>query len=266
MQELFTKISDKFYQELSHCSQYPIPPMNLIRNAGSTDVPHYIDNMFIYTKDVIEQCMLKRNSKVWEIGCGAGRIPNGLINYLTVEGSYVGIDVDREAVAWCEKNIAVRNANFEFYPVNVANNYYYEDDNQELNKYDFSYLEDRQFDCAIALSVFNHLKLEDTKQYLQEISRRLTRNGVGYLTFFTIDADFFAFQERTKQHLSLNRHKNGIWYGYKRQSFFAGYESTVLEQLFAAANLRILNHSPGSWAQKKNSRIYLDWYLVTSDN
>lgn len=266
MQEIFAKVSDKFYRELGYRAQYPVPPMHLIRNAGSTDIPHYIDNMSIYTKDVIEQCMLKRNSNVWEIGCGAGRIANGLIHYLNIEGSYVGTDVDKEAISWCEENIAVRNANFDFYPIDISNNYYYEDDNQELNKYDFSYLEDRQFDCTIALSVFNHLKLEDTKKYLQEIGRRLNRNGVAYLTFFTIDHEFFAFQERTKQHLNLNRHRNGIWYGYKRQSFFVGYETNVLEQLLASANLRILNHSPGSWAQKKNSRIYLDWYLVASNN
>jgi len=266
MQEIFTKISYKFAQELKHRALYPMPPMNLIRNAGSTDINHYIDNMTLYTRDIIEQCMLKRNSSVLDIGCGAGRVANGLVHYLTIDGSYTGVDSDQRAISWCKKNISVKNSNFEFYSVDIKNDYYHNDDNNQSNQYDLSFLADKKFDCVIALSIFNHLKLGDTKVYLSEISKRLTKNGVAYLTFFTIDDAFFDFRSRTNKHKGLKKSEDGVWYGYKKQSFFAGYEEDFLNQLLDNSNLRIINHSPGSWVQKKKSRIYLDWYLVSSKN
>ena len=262
MQEVFKKITHRLVDQLESKVQPYMPPLELIINSGSIDIPHYIDNLRVYTKDFIEQCMLMRNQRVLEIGCGCGRIANGLIHYLSVEGEYVGIDVDRQIIDWCERNISTRNSNFEFYQVDVANNYYYQDDNQQTNTYDFSFLESREFDCVIALSVFNHLRLEDTQQYLQEISKRLAINGLAYCTFWIIDNDFLEFQEGSKKHLALKRQDNGIWYGYQRQSFFAGYESELLNNIFAEANLKVIDFCPGSWARKKNARLYQDWYLL----
>ncbi len=266
MQEVYSKIAHSFRQEMSGKAHYPMPPLKLIQFSGSSDIPHYVDNMLLYTGDIIEQCMLKRNSRVLELGCGAGRVANALVNYLDVEGSYVGLDVNEEIIAWCHRDISVRNANFEFYQVNIANNYYYDTDNQQQNSYDFSFLKDDQFDCVIALSLFNHLKLEDARQYLTEIGKRLNRNGVAYLTFFVIDDYFHAFREKTKIHLDLYRTEEGMWHGYERQSFFAGYEEPLLENLFQEAGLTVLTKTPGSWVQKPHARIYQDWYLVTGSS
>lgn len=266
MQEIFQKVAERFYWQLKAQPPYPIPPLELIVNSGSIDIPHYFDNMLLYTKDIISQCLLERGHKVWEIGCGAGRIAKGLINYLSSEGGYIGVDVDQASIDWCKRHLTPKNKNFQFYKISLSNNYYYEEDNHKINHYDFRFLGTQQFDCAIVLSLFNHLHLEDTQQYLQEIGSRLTLNGLAYLTFLVIDKDFKEFQAKTKQHPNLQRDKRGIWYGYKKQNFFAGYEPELLKKTFTEANLRVINYSPGAWANKPRARLYQDWYLVERIN
>lgn len=266
MREIFEKTAARFRQELCNVAQYPIPPLELIKNSGSHNIAHYIDNMIFYTADIIQHCMLKRNSRVLDLGCGSGRIARGLLHYLNIEGSYVGIDVNDSAIAWCIDNLSMQNANFSFHYMHINNNYYYNDDNSQRNIYNFSFLKDRKFDCIIELSLFNHLRLEDTVQYLKEIGKRLDKDGVAYLTFFVIDEEFLSFQKRTGQHVGLRRQENGIWYGYQRQHFFAGYEQHLLQTIFEEAGLVAIASSKGSWAQKSEARIYQDWYLVTAPN
>jgi SAM-dependent methyltransferase len=260
---IFSKIADNFKTELSHVNYNPIPSMDLIVSSGSSNIVHYLENMSFYTQDIIRQCMLKRNSKVLELGCGVGRIGRGLLQYLNRESSYLGIDVNRTAIDWCKENLTTRNANFRFETIDIANNYYHFDDNQQENSYDFSFLGEAKFDCIIAVCFFNHLKINDTRKYLQEISKRLVKDGVAYLTFYTIDEEFFKFRDRTGFHVDLKSDSNGVWHGYKHKDFFAGYETATLESLFTEARLAVIQSSLGSWAEKSNARIYQDWYLVT---
>ena len=259
---IYSRIANRFYWELKTKAHEPIPPQKLINYSGSPNVPHYINNMLLYSKDIIQQCMLKRNHKVLEVGCGAGRIANGLLHYLNQEGEYLGIDVDPEIINWCNNFITTRNSNFKFKQVSVVNNYYYEKDNNKVNSYDFDFLGKQEFDCAIAVATFNHLRMEDAQQYLQEISKRLKPKGIAYLTFFIIDQCFIDFKKRTKLHRELKKNETGVWYGYARHSSFTGYEIQTLTELLDDANLRILTYHPGSWAQKKRSRLFQDWLLV----
>lgn len=259
---IYSQIAESFYWQLKQKAHYPLPPQRLIEYCGSNNIPHYIDNMLLYSKDIIQQCMLKRNHQVLEIGCGAGRIANGLFHYLNKDGQYLGVDVNSEIINWCKKFISNRNSNFQFQQIPAINDYYYQKYNNKANHYNFDFLGDRQFDCVFAVATFNHLRLEDTQQYLQEIGKRLKANGVAYFTFFVIDKEFFEFRKKTKLHSGLRQDSAGVWYGYERQSSFTGYEISTLKELLDDANLRIITYHPGSWAQKKRSRLYQDWLLV----
>jgi cyclopropane fatty-acyl-phospholipid synthase-like methyltransferase len=210
--------------------------------------------------------MLKRNHKVLEIGCGAGRIANGLFHYLNQEGKYLGLDVHPEIIDWCKKFITTRNSNFQFKQLTLSNNYYYQKNNNKFNQYNFDFLGEQKFDCIFAVATFNHLRLEDTQQYLQQIGKRLKNNGVAYFTCFIIDEEFFEFQEKNNLHRGLKQDSAGVWYGYERQSSFTGYEIPTLKYLLDDANLKIITYHPGSWAQKKRSRLYQDWLLVEKNN
>ena len=262
MEQLFNQIADGFANDLIGQNQYPIPPLKLILGSGNTNVRDYLNNTAFYTGDFIKRCFLKRNHRVLEIGCGSGKIASGLINYFNIEGEYIGLDVDRENINWCDRNLSIINSNFQFYCLDIVNNYYYEDDNGKVNSYDFSFLEDRQFDRAIALSVFNHLRLSDTKAYLQEIGRRLTIDGLGYLTFFSIDEYFREFQKNNNNFLQVKEYEKGVWYGYTKQKSFAGYEPEFLMGVLEEANLRIIDNENSPWQKTSKNTFYPDLYLV----
>ncbi|MCU0524018.1 MAG: tetratricopeptide repeat protein [Elainella sp. Prado103] len=266
LQPIYDKIATALRQRLSQHRFYPTPPLHLIGTSGSYTIPSYRDVGVFYTADIVQQCLLSRKSRILEIGCGSGRIAQVLQQYLDPAACYMGLDVNPAAIQWCNHNLAPQNANFEFHTLPVANNYYYEPDNGQINQYDLSFLGDRQFDCIIALSVFNHLHQEDTVQYLQAISQHLDPYGMAYLTFFTIDEDFFQFRQQTGLHQELSPSAPGLWYASHYQPCFTGYEPAHLWSLFEATELTVLATSPGSWAQKKNARLYPDWFLVTSNN
>jgi hypothetical protein len=54
-----------------------------------------------------------------EVGCGIGRDAFQLLDILGREGRYIGIDVQRESIKWCQNNITRRYPNFEFYHFNA---------------------------------------------------------------------------------------------------------------------------------------------------
>lgn len=264
LQPIYDKVAEALRQRLRQHPFYPTPPLHLIGLSGNYTIPSYRDAGVFYGADIVQQCLLRRHSRVLEIGCGCGRIAQVLQQYLDSTGSYVGLDVHAPAIQWCDQHLALQNANFEFHQLSVANNYYYEPDNGQINRYDWSSLGDRQFDCIIALSVFNHLRQDDTVQYLDAISQRLDPYGVAYLTFFTIDEDFFQFRQQTGLHQDITQAAPGLWYAPHYQPCFTGYEPAHLYSLFEQTGLTVLATSPGSWAQKPKARLYPDWFLVTS--
>ncbi len=261
-ENIFLKISQAAIGSVGENIHYPMPSLSLIKHSGSPDITHFKQNSLFYMRDIIEQCMLKRDASVLDIGCGAGRLALSLLRYLNKEGQYYGLDVNPAMVEWCTRQISYRNSNFVFSNPGIQNNYYYKTDNKLSNEYSLLSLTARQFDCAAAISIFNHIKAADMLQYLHLIADTLAPDGVAYATFWIIDDEFFAFRQQTGKHRGLEEHEQGVWYGYQKQSFFAGYSLSYLEQQLAKRHLCIVGSSPGNWAQKRNARLHQDWLLI----
>ena len=92
-------------------AELPLPPLELRRIAGPVE-PRYYDNperglVFPY---------LPRQAyeKVFDFGCGCGRIARQLIQQDPAPQRYVGIDVDLKAIAWCRENLAPHAAGSSF--------------------------------------------------------------------------------------------------------------------------------------------------------
>jgi SAM-dependent methyltransferase len=239
-----------------------LPTLPMMTTIGSRTKEHYLANMREYTHDIITRTRLLPTGHVLDIGCGCGRVATGLARYLDEGGAYLGFDVWKEGIDWCNANLTRFPAAFSFETVPATNNYYYAEDNGVPNTFDVSGVPSNEFHCIFALSVFTHLKLADARQYLDLVARALTADGLAYLTFFVVDDDARGYVAKTGNHTGLKPAGDGMWYGYAKQDFFSGYEPDLLFGLFEEYGLEIEASTPGSWAQKPNARLYQDWFLL----
>jgi SAM-dependent methyltransferase len=126
-----------------------------------------------------------------EIGCGIGRDAFQLIDVLGPNGHYVGIDVTRDSIAWCKKNITSAHPNFEFYHFNAEHELY--NPLGTKTSMDFNLPAPEGSVDRIALgSVFTHLFEEEVVHYMKEIGRVLKPGGLAYATFFLYSDETIA--------------------------------------------------------------------------
>jgi SAM-dependent methyltransferase len=152
----------------------PIAGTSLRTNVGSPSLMGYL-----FVADAwhsVLSRLLRGNSKVLDIGCGCGKIARTLV-YHPYIAHYIGFDVIRENVDWCEHSIVpAANGRFEFHYLDVFSRAY--NPAGKLKGTDVVFpLADGSIDFAFAGSVFTHLLQEDAKHYLREVRRSLAPGG-----------------------------------------------------------------------------------------
>jgi SAM-dependent methyltransferase len=100
----------------------PIAGTSLRTNVGSPSLMGYL-----FVADAWHSVLsrfLRGNSKVLDIGCGCGKIARTLV-YHPYIAHYIGFDVIRENVDWCERSIVpTANGRFEFHYLDVFSGAY----------------------------------------------------------------------------------------------------------------------------------------------
>lgn len=138
---------------------------------------------------------LDRDMTFVEIGSGIGRDAFQLLDIIGPNGRYMGIDVQRESIVWCQQNITKRHPNFEF----VHFNAYHELHNPLSTKTTMDFripLPDRSVDRVTAGSVLTHIFRDEVTHYMKEIARVLKPEGLAYLTFFLYTEEAVAASRR----------------------------------------------------------------------
>lgn len=125
---------------------------------------------------------LHPEDRILDVGSGCGRLARSLTSYLDGCGSYDGVDVDRESIAWSRQAFRAF-PRFRFQVLDVFNALYNPGGQLKGSELSFPFEKDH-FDLAILMSVLNHLIPEDVPNYLREISRVLTPGGMAWITLF----------------------------------------------------------------------------------
>lgn len=151
---------------------------------------------------------LQPHHAVLDVGCGLGRMAVPLTTYLQApQGRYLGFDIEREAIAWCQRNITRRFPNFEFVTV-AAHNPNYLSSAAAATPVRFP-APTAGFDFVIVTSVFTHLLPADVETYINEIARVLRPSGQCLMTFFLLNPESEALLDAGQSHFPLS-HRWGL--------------------------------------------------------
>jgi SAM-dependent methyltransferase len=128
---------------------------------------------------------------VFDFGCGCGRQARQLLLQTPRPRRYVGIDPNREMIAWCRSNLTPADPNFQFRHHDVYSPSYAPDNSIKLAE-PFP-VEDGAFSLVLAHSVFTHLTQAQTDYYLHEVARVLAPDGLAFTSWFFFDRRSFPF-------------------------------------------------------------------------
>lgn len=126
---------------------------------------------------------IEPNMQVLELGCGIGRDAYQLLDFFDKDGGYIGVDVTRDSIDWCNANIGQRYKNFKFLHFDAENELY--NPLGTKTSMDFSIpIGSSSIDRIFLTSVFTHLYENEILHYLKEFRRILKPDGLVYATFF----------------------------------------------------------------------------------
>jgi len=175
--ERLSRRSDRRRREL------PLPPPEMRRLVGPLD-PELVpwdfpaDGRFPYAPE-------EAQGRVFDFGCGCGRLARLLLQSHTPPAEYLGIDLHRGMIEWCRENLTPRAPTFQFRHHDVYDSQFNADESKP-SVAPFPALDD-SFSLVIAGSVFTHLVEEHARHYLDEAARILEPTGVFFSTWFLFD-------------------------------------------------------------------------------
>ena len=132
-----------------------------------------------------------------EIGSGMGRDAFQLIDELGPQGRYIGIDVQRESIVWCQKNITRDHPNFEFVHFDAVHELHNPYGAKKTMDFPLP-AADRSIDRVALQSVLTHIFEDEVVHYLSEIARVLKTDGLAYVTFLLYSPEIVAASRKNR--------------------------------------------------------------------
>lgn len=140
-----------------------------------------------YLRHFVHLGGLKPDERIFEIGCGIGRMAMPLRQYLSAQGRYHGMDVVSAGIEWCNATIAAGDERFTFTHADLYHPLYNATGSETATAVRLP-AEDGSVDFLIASSLFTHLSKGVFEHYLGEAARMLGPGGRLFATFFLINA------------------------------------------------------------------------------
>jgi cyclopropane fatty-acyl-phospholipid synthase-like methyltransferase len=121
---------------------------------------------------------------VLEIGCGPGKIAVPIAKRLTT-GRFIGQDISKECIDWCNANIAAAYPRASFIHADIQNDMYNPHGGESPETYRLA-VEDGSVDRIILFSVFTHLFESGVANYMREMRRVLKPDGRALASWFIL--------------------------------------------------------------------------------
>ena len=151
-----------------------LPPNHLrIRVGVGNRILNNQTHFLLHARDfwmfVFSEGIATMDADILDIGVGCGRWAHWLRDYnfrgRRFTGSYVGVDIDEEAIAWCQKNYDAER--FRFYvSSDTSVSYNHTAGGQSVYRIP---LADGSFDLVFSNSLLTHLLENELENYLREV-------------------------------------------------------------------------------------------------
>jgi SAM-dependent methyltransferase len=190
---------------------------------------------------------LRPEHRVLDIGSGIGNLAVSLRGYL--HGGYDGIDIHREAVAWCQETITPRYPAFRFHHADLASLAYNPKGSASASTYRFPFA-DESFDFILLGSVFTHMLPDGVEQYVREISRLLTRGGVCVASFFLLNEETRPAVYAGRSFMSFGfEHASGVCrvHSLTKPEAAVAFDESFVRCVHEEAGLLIRDVRRGKW-------------------
>ena len=163
-------------------------PAKHLRSCGRKfrDDEHFLASAQAEAERLVERSGLTASSRVLDVGCGVGRLAIGVIGRIGAIRAYRGVDIDKEAIRWCQCHITLEHPAFQFFHVNVKHPRY-NPRGKEIDTRLVLPFNDGEFDVVYLYSVFSHMLPRGIRAYLTEFQRLLSPSGKVFLTAFVED-------------------------------------------------------------------------------
>src|SRR5215469_3776160 len=159
----------------------PTPPAEQIFVGDGAFLPIGVE----FLKWFVRFGGLAPHERILDLGCGIGRMAVPLTQYLDA-GTYDGVDIVAEGVAWCKENITSRYENFRFHHLDQAHAIYNPGGKQATKSLRLPF-KDAAFDFVFMTSVVPHLHAEDVRAYAREIRRVMAPEARFFVTTFLLN-------------------------------------------------------------------------------
>jgi len=178
----------------------PYPPLRLRKSVGPIDDAYYEnpEGGLVFEPEI----PASNYRSVFDFGCGCGRVARQLLlQRQSPVGSYLGIDLFKESIAWAKQNLTPVNKGFQFQHHDVFNIQFNQNTKSETAAFPAN---DTSFSIVNAHSVFTHILERNVQFYLSECSRILTEDGIFRSSWFFFDKKFFPMMQDFQNCLYIN--------------------------------------------------------------
>jgi SAM-dependent methyltransferase len=190
---------------------------------------------------------LQPEHRLLDVGCGVGNLALGIADYL--RGTYEGIDIHGEAIAWCREAITPRHPRFRFHHADLASAAYNPRGSADPGTFAFPF-PDRDFDFVFLGSVFTHMLPDDVAHYVSEIARVLRPGGTCVASCFLLNDETRAPVEAGRSFVTFPvRHESGLCrlHDATKPEAAVALEESFLHTAYGAASLEICGVRRGQW-------------------
>lgn len=213
--------------------QIPMPPLSLRQQVGDSRERLYENPTGNFIWPLPEMVSAKVHyyyTAVYDFGCGCGRQARQLLLQKVRPERYLGVDIDPEAIRWCQENLSQCDQRFQFLHLDLYHTTYA----PSGHKRDTALLPGKTgtFTLFNAHSVFTHLYWHQSIHYLKEAKRLIHDDGI-------IRTTWLFFDKRLFPQLSAAQHNVFLQLTDPTQAVFYDVRDTV--EMWGSLGLSILD-------------------------